>query len=250
MRLKIHFCGAILVVGFGFCKAQVINIKGKRFLKDTNGFVGKADFNFNINQNTQKVLLLGANVHLQYKHNRHRLLAISDLSLIKAGDKDFVNSGYQHLRYSYKLNKYWAWESFIQTQYNKVLLLDRRYLAGMGPRFKVIKQPKVACFVACLYMYEYLSQNNDSIHRFNNRLSAYSTFHLDLNKVDFNTTVFYQPNMANLGDYRIAVDSALELDIIKQLYYKAGLNLLYDTRQPLRVPALTYLVRNGIGLKF
>jgi hypothetical protein len=46
-----------------FCHAQVVNIEGRRFLKDTNGFVGRADFNFNVNQNFQQVLTLGLKIN-------------------------------------------------------------------------------------------------------------------------------------------------------------------------------------------
>ena len=133
MRPFIFF---FIVLFFQFkITAQVINIESKRFLQDTNGFIGKADLNFNINQNISQVMSLGINIHSQYVHNRNRILAIGDLAFIKAGTQDFVNSGYQHLRYNYKLLNWLTWEAFIQAQYNRILLLDRRYLAGSGTAF-------------------------------------------------------------------------------------------------------------------
>jgi hypothetical protein len=70
----------LLCLGFKL-RAQVINIEGKRFLKDSNGFIGRADLNFNINQNTQQVLFFGTNVHIQYKKNKYKILAITDFHL-------------------------------------------------------------------------------------------------------------------------------------------------------------------------
>jgi hypothetical protein len=231
--------------------AQVINIESKRFLNDTNGFVGSALANFSINQTTKQVIALGVNVHAQYQYNRHRILAITDLSFIKAGDQDFVNSGYQHVRYNYKIVNRVTWEAFVQGQYNRVLLLDRRYLVGTGPRFKVVKKKNFRVYTACLYMYEYQVQNFDSITKYNNRLSTYVTVSFALSKIlDFTSTTFYQPNLADFADYRIANDSALEFNLSQKLNFRVGFNMLYDTRQPRGIPAMTYMLKNGIGYKF
>ncbi len=245
------FFFVLSILFFQYClTAQVINIESKRFLKDTNGFIGRADLNFNINQNTSQVISLGMNIHSQYVHNNHRILAIGDLAFIKAGKQDFVNSGYQHFRYNYKLSKWLTWEAFVQAQYNRILLLDRRYLAGSGPRFKLIKQTNFRVYTAVLYMYEYQSQNNDSIEKYNNRLSSYLTVSISSKKVEFTATTFYQPNLANFNDYRIANDSAFEIIVTNHFNFKVGFNLLYDTRQPIGIPALTYVLKNGLSYKF
>lgn len=230
--------------------AQIINIESKRFLKDTNGFVGTTAAFFNINQNTSQVLSLGLNQHVQYKYNRSRILSISDLAFIKAGKTDFVNAGYQHLRYNYKINRLITWEAFAQAQYNKVLKLDRRYLLGTGPRFRILKKENVKIYTACLYMYEYQSQNNDSAEQYNNRLSAYVTLSIGYHKMEFTSTTFYQPHMGDLENYRIANDSSFELGINKNLNFRVGFNLLYDTRQPVGIPDLTYVLRNGLSYRF
>lgn len=248
--MKYYYCLFAIVFFQYKITPQVINIESKRFLQDTNGFRGKADLNFNINQNTSQVISLGVNIHSQYVHNRSRILAIGDLAFIKAGTKDFVNSGYQHLRYNYKINKIVTWEAFLQAQYNKVLLLDRRYLAGTGPRFKLVKTPNLRIYTATLYMFEYQSQNNDSIEAYNNRISSYITFGISFKRVEFASTTFYQPNLANFNDYRIANDSAFEMVITNHFNFKVGFNLLYDTRQPIGIPDLTYILKNGLTYKF
>lgn len=229
---------------------QIINIESKRFLNDTNGLMGNVGANFSINQNKQQVMTLGLNMHLQYQHNRHRMLAISDLMFIKAGEQDFVNAGYQHLRYNYKIINRLTWEVFTQAQYNKVLLLDRRYLLGTGPRLKVLKKKNARIYTACLYMFEYQSQNNDSISGYYNRLSSYVTLSFTLGKMEFTSTTFYQPNLADFDNYRIANDSNFELNINNHLNFRIGFNLLYDTRQPIGIPALTYILKNGLSYRF
>ncbi|MDX2172079.1 MAG: DUF481 domain-containing protein [Bacteroidota bacterium] len=240
----------LLYCFFNTCLAQVINIESKRFIKDTNGFVGNANLNFSINQNVQQVMSLGINVHAQYLHNKQRILAISDLLFIKAGEKNFVNAGYQHLRYNYKIVNRLTLEAFVQAQYNLALLLNRRYLSGIGPRFKIIKKHKVKLYAGSLYMYEFQSQNNDSLQEYNHRVSSYFTLNVALKSIDFVTTTYFQPNINEVEDYRIANDSSFELQINKSLNFRAGINLLYDTRQPRGIPALSYIFKNGITFKF
>lgn len=233
-----------------FCFSQVINIESKRFHNDSSRWVGKIDGNFSAVKNIQEVITFGLNIHTQYQKGKSRVLAIGDLAFIKAGNTDFMNSGYQHLRYNYKLNKWLTWEAFVQAQYNRVLLLDRRYLAGTGPRFKLVKREHLRIYTATLYMYEYQAQNNDSLERYTNRLSAYLSFNISFGKFEFTSTTFYQPNFADFNDYRIANNSMLELILTKHLNLKSELVLLYDTRQPLRVPDLVYTIRSGISYKF
>lgn len=229
---------------------QIINMENKRFLNDTNGLVGTIGANLAINQNKQQVITMGTNMHLQYQLNRSRWLALSDIMLIKAGDKDFANAGYQHLRYNYKISKLITWEAFVQAQYNKVLLLDKRYLAGTGPRFKILKKKNIRIYTACLYMYEYQVQNYDSIVQYNNRISAYFTLSLNLGKAEFTSTTFFQPNLNDLNNYRIASDNNFEFNIKNHLNFRVNFNLLYDTRQPPGIPALTYIFKNGLSYKF
>jgi hypothetical protein len=231
-------------------QAQVINIESRRFLHDTDGWVGKIEANFSAVQNIQQVVTVGCNIHAQYQKNRHRFLEISDLAFVKAGNKDFVNSGYQHFRYNYKINKWITGEAFVQAQYNKALLLDERYLAGIGPRFKLSKREHFRCYFAALYMYEYEWRDNYRMHNRNNRLSSYLTLSLFYQKFDITSTTFYQPNLGYIDDYRIANDTSLEILLTNKFNFKMGVVLLYDTRQPPGVPDLTYAVRNGISYKF
>jgi len=154
-------------------KAQVINIEGKRFMNDTNGWVGNADFNFNVFNNTQQVLQFSNTVRVQYQKNRSRFILLNDLNFIKAGNTDFANAGYQHFRYNYKVSKWITMEAFTQTQYNPILKLDFRYLIGAGPRLKLLKKEHAKIYVAALYMYEYDDIVADPINLYETRFGVF-----------------------------------------------------------------------------
>jgi hypothetical protein len=210
------------------------------------------DTYFQLTQNTQQIISLGNNIHMQYAHHEHKFLILNDISFVKAGSTDFINSGYQHFRYSYKVNKRITWETFVQGQYNAILKIKSRLLVGCGPRFRIIKREDFKMYVACLYMREY-EEIRTTPMQFNNanRLSAYVTFTWAItDNCEFSTTTFYQPNLADLTDYRIAGDGAFEIGLTKKLTFKITYNFLYDTRQPVGIPNFIYSVRNGLGFKF
>lgn len=231
--------------------AQVINIESKRFMNDTNGWIGNADFNFNIFNNTQQVIQFSNTLRIQYQKNKSRFILLNDLNLIKAGNTDFANAGYQHFRYNYKMSKWLTMEAFTQTQYNPVLKLDFRYLIGAGPRFKLLKKEKARIYVATLYMYEYDDIINDDVNLYEHRISSYITCTFSIFKtVELTSTTFYQPNIENTRDYRIANDSGLEIHINKHFNFRSSFNMLYDTYQPEGIPNMVYFFRNGLSVKF
>lgn len=230
--------------------SQVINIENKRFLNDTNGWVGNTDLFFNIDQNTQQSMSFGHTFRGQYQFNRHRFLMINDMRLVRGGNTDYVNSGYQHFRYSFKIYDFLTMESFTQTQYNPVLKLDFRYLYGLGPRFKLIKEKNSRAYLGILYMYEFDKIRGES-SVYEHRMSSYLTGTVKfLKTVELSGTVFYQPKIGEGTDYRLAIDAVLDIQINKYLSFRTGLNLLKDTRQPIGVPNLVYYMRNGISIKF
>jgi hypothetical protein len=245
ISIILFFCSSIRIT------AQVINIENKRFLNDTNGWVGNVDFNFNMFNNTQLVLQFSNAVRVQYQKNNSRFIFLNDLNFLKAGNTDFANAGYQHFRYNYKVNKWLTLEAFTQTQYNPVLKLDFRYLIGAGPRFKLLKKENVRIYVAALYMYEYDDIVNEEANLYEHRISSYITCSFSvLKNIELISTTFYQPNINNTLDYRIANDSGLEIHINKHLNFKSTFNMLYDTYQPIGIPDLVYSFRNGLSIKF
>ncbi len=251
--LKLTFKGFfILFIFFAISlKSQVINIENKRFLNDSNGWVGNVDFSFNVFSNTQQVLQFSNAARVQYQKNRSRFILLNDLNLIKAGNTDFANAGYQHFRYNYKISKWITMEAFTQTQYNPVLKLDFRYLLGAGPRLKLLKKTHARIYLAALYMYEYDDITDEAINLQEHRLSSYLTCSFSIFKtIDLTSTTFYQPNLENSSDYRIANDSGLEIHINKHLNFKSSFNMLYDTKQPIGIPDLVYSFRNGLSIKF
>lgn len=111
--------------------AQVINIEDKRIKTDTVGWSGSGELSLYANKNNDMVLSLQTDLHLQYKTKKSLWLLLTDIATVQVNNEQhFVNSGFQHFRYNYKIRDRFVWEAFAQGQYNEPLAIDYRLLAG------------------------------------------------------------------------------------------------------------------------
>jgi hypothetical protein len=217
---------------------------------EVDGWAGDASADFFVLKEVSTVFAIEGKVHLQFKKDRSLLLFLSDLGFIKADETDFQNSGFQHIRYNYKVsNGFLRWEAFTQAQFNKVRDIKLRALAGTGPRFKLYDSDKMRFYAASLYMYEYEErQSEDRIDR-TNRISSYFSYTFDIGKLLFFGTAYYQPNLSDIDDYRISFQTDLEFEIFEHLKFVTKYRLLYDTVPPPSVPNTSYSLSNGFKLE-
>lgn len=231
--------------------AQILNIENKRFYNDTNAFVGIARFKFNVTHNTVKIFEYGNSIQMQYQKNKFRTLLLLDNQFSKVDTQFFANSGYFHLRLSYKIHSHITIEVFTQLQNNRLLKLNLRFLTGAGPRFKLIDKKKIKTYVASIPMYEYEINTIDAEPFQTIRLSNYFTMSINLNEILYiNSTSYFQPNLQNKSDYRLSEDISANFTIKKNIVFRSSFNMLYDTFQPTGVPALSYRFENGLEIHF
>ncbi len=231
--------------------SQVVNIESRRMRTDTTGWTGDAEANFQLSKAVDEIFDLGGKIHFQYKGNNDLWLFLTEMRIIKGAGTQFVNSGFAHIRYNRKLTKnFLRWEVFAQYQYNKALEVGQRVLAGIGPRLKLYDTKQFRAYVATLYMYEYQESVDKTIIERNHRTSSYLTFTFDFDRVEFSNTIYYQPNMRDLKDYRLLSQSDILFKIFDNLKFKTGFNYRYDTRPFPGVPKTTYYLSNGLVFEF
>ncbi len=231
--------------------AQVVNIESKRMRTDTTGWSGSAEASFQLSKSTTEIFDLGGKLHFQYKGKKSLWLFLNEFRFIRGEGTDFVNSGFAHVRYNHKVTKeLLRWEAFVQYQYNKSLDVGLRGLAGTGPRFKIYDSDKFRAYSAILYMFEYQESVDKSIIERNHRTSSYLSITLNLGKMEFSNTTYFQPNIKNIKDYRIASQSDLEFEIFEDFNFKTGFSYRYDTTPFPGVPKTTYYLSNGLEFEF
>lgn len=241
----------LLCLGSLQLHAQVINTEQKRALKDQDGWFGNADLGFGLTQNTRTILQAGSRINAHYHKNKHTLLLLNDLNLLKVDSQSVQNSGFQHVRYSYHIKKVLIPETFVQAQYNQVWKLDMRFLVGAGPRFQILKNDSNRIFLGTLAMFEY--EKVDGGRQFNRsiRSSSYISMALGIDKkVTFESITYYQPLFRRPRDFRLSSETGLRAAITKHMGFKTSFLLNFDSRPPDGLTKMFYVFQNGFSYRF
>lgn len=231
-------------------RAQVVNIEGRRFMNDSVPWTGYVNFRFNVSENGQRALGLGLNGAVQYMKGHDRYFFINDLAFSQVEENDFLNTGFQHLRYNRQCDSSWTAEAFIQTQYNKPMRLDLRLTIGSGPRFTAVdnKSMRVNVGTSVMYENEYVTDGPTTNA---GRSSTYVSVILKFSDLaSLTTVVYYQPKLFDASDHRISLEGGLLINVTKRMTIESRLNLLKDTRQPEGVQSLSYSWNNMFGIRF
>lgn len=232
--------------------SQIINVESLRKVTDTSGWTGNTSLSFSLTKNTNTLIRLNNNIHVQYKMNRHLALFVNNLGFERAGEQSFVNNGSQHLRYNYKALDNITWEAFVQSQYNSISKIKFRGLAGTGPRFKLLGLEKYRLYLGALLMYEHEELNEETllINR-DWRASTYlSLSFFPTDNISFVSTTYYQPVLNEFQDYRIASENSFVLGIFEKLSLRVTYTLTFDATPATEVPNTFYNLSTGLLYAF
>lgn len=253
-KKKICISTILFIVLLGHtCLAQVVNIEKKR-KGNEDGFAGIVGLGFYLIDNGKHISQFKNEIDLQYKKGPHTFILLNDLSLMTVDNDNLVNSGFQHFRYNYTIkdSSSFTIEAFVQHQYNAAKLLEKRLLAGVGPRIRLINSKKVSCFIGIIGMYEY-EQLSDSLRTKTElaRLGSYLSFNWDIaENLSFNNITYYQPAFQTFTNYRISTETNLQLKITRSLSFKIGLQTNYDSNPPEKIQKLFYYWENALSYEF
>jgi hypothetical protein len=241
---------------FVVCNAQVVNIESQRIHTDSVRRGGEFNFNYSYsNVNSKSLSIFDGSLSLQQKSKDLKTiwLILGNLELSKAKNEDFENASFLHLRYNRKINPWLRWEVFTQVQSNLPIGVRVRYLAGTGPRFKLITSTNFNLYFGSLYMYE-REKITDSVilKKTFNRNSSYLSFSINLPPVkgEIISTTYYQPSLANFSNYRIYTENRLSFSITKRFRTQTTFRYFFDSRPPKGINNYTTAFDQGFALRF
>lgn len=249
IKQQVFFC---MVLFSCVAQAQIINTESLRKVTDTSGWSGTIGANFSITKNTNTLIKLHSNAHVQYEMKKHLVLFVNNLSFERAGEQRFVNQGSQHLRYNYRFHNRVAWEFFVQSQYNSIAKIRFRGLVGSGPRFTLSKTEKLRTFFGSLLMYEH-EELEEEVLQINRdwRLSSYvSINYYPTERVTLSSTTYYQPRIDAFSDYRISSESALVVSLLEKLSLNITYRLVFDATPATAIPTTLYELTTGVLYSF
>lgn len=231
---------------------QIVNIEDRRHIfKDSVGWFETLNVGFNLLKNDERVVDLNGTFQIEVHQKKRIFLSLTKFQFIRAGDKDFVNQGFQHLRFTRMLSDFLSIESFGQMQYNEQVFIKFRGLLGMGPRIKLFHKKRRKLHLGMAYMYEYEeTTGTNAIHRVH-RLSSYLSLAYKFNDIlSLASTTYFQPNFETIRDYRMSSETTLRFVVFKNIHFTTGFSYTFDTRVPEGAPDTIYSLSNGIRYAF
>jgi len=239
----------LFVAGIFMCQenqAQVVNMENQRYHTDTTGWTGTVGGDFTITSNGQKIWAANANAHVQYQSKKSLYLLLGSYGFLKGDEQSFIDYGFLHFRYNYKLTKVVRLEAFTQLQQNAITKIQSRFLIGAGPRFKILGRKKIKMYAGSLPMYEVEKITGVPVS-YDWRLSNYLSITFLPNKqTELTSTTYYQPVLFDAGDYRLLNQTSLKIAAGKKLVVSLNYNYQYDASPAAGVPTDTYTFSTGL----
>ncbi|MEM1124706.1 MAG: DUF481 domain-containing protein, partial [Bacteroidota bacterium] len=221
--------------------------------KDSIQWVEQLELGFNLTKNKNEVLSVYGKAQIEFTYYNKLLISITDFNFVKAGDQNFINEGFQHLRYNSKMNDWLTFELFGQVQYNERANIAIRALGGTGLRYQLLKKDenKDKIYLGTTYMYEFEEESTEDIKHNNHRLSTYLSlaWHLQDN-IQIASTSYYQPLFNNFNDYRLSSQTAMIFNFSKHLDFKTTFSIIYDSRAAVGAPKTIYRLLNSLRYRF
>ena len=202
--------------------------------------------------NTRQLLQIGDKLKVGYKHKKHYGMLIADHAFVKSDQNDFINYGYEHLRYNYNFKDTGRviFEAFQQAQFNKIQRINLRFLLGTGLRFALVDQKNYQLSLGTGFMGEYEDLTNAGISR-----DILSTSYLSFDgqfseNIGMNTITYFQPKLIDFGNYRLASETQIRFKINDYLSFKLIYMLTHDSRSLPEVRKTNYILRNALSINF
>ena len=241
----------LTVICFTSCKAfsQIVNMESQRFHTDTTGWNGSVSGNLSLNNYGQQVLAVNANAHVQYQTKKSLYLLLGSYGFLKGDAQAFIDYGFLHFRYNYKIGPVLRWEAFTQVQQNAITKIQSRILVGTGPRFKIVGSKKIHLYAASLVMNETDKETCKQEYMNEWRSSSYVSFtYLPNDRTEFTTTNYYQPVFFDGKDYRLMNMVNLKIKASKKISVNLNWTYQFDSTPAEGVQKDTYNFSTGIEL--
>jgi len=237
---KILIINLLFFIGSQKVMSQIVNIENKRIHQsDTTGLFGHLYLGLNLVENGNTIFTFRSGGQAEWLKDKNLWLSTTDFNLIKVNENEFVNNGFQHLRYNRKLNKKWTYEAFGQIQFNERTRIKLRALLGTGIRITLVEKDEI--------------KDTTIVHR-DQRLSSYLSFHWQPNKnITFSGTSYYQPILTEFSNIRLSSSTGMQLKITDKLSFKTTFQITFDGQIKRDTPEITdtiYSLVNGIRWDF
>lgn len=206
------------------------------------------------NANTDE---LDISLNTVFIRKRNEFKLFGGESLLAESGTEILNTAYAHARHNFEITERLKTFEFYQIQFNEVIHLNRREVAGAGLRYEFVQQDSIDFHVGAGAMREVelldeakLDSNEVALTRFY-RANVFMAFHWKIGDiVTLINIAYYQPRFADMADFRFVNDFNLILKVTKHIEVVNEVALRYDSKPPSTLGNLDLGMNVGLNLKF
>jgi putative salt-induced outer membrane protein YdiY len=240
----------IILITLTVVVSAQVNTEKNRMGLQQSGFFGNLGLTYSITSGNSELIEIGLDPDFIYRIERHQVFMINNLSSTTSDDESIINKGFSHLRYNYDLTQRYIYELFVQAQFDKSQDLNERYLAGSGIRIVQVRNERYLIANGIAGMYEYEKLKSDEVTKLF-RGSFYLFVDIGIkDKISFVNTIYIQPDMGNLDDYRILDEGELRFAINDDFAFTSSIKYRYDSQPPINIKNYDLTVKNGLRFSF
>jgi hypothetical protein len=262
---------ALFLVLLGTAHAQV-NIEKLRVLPQEDGTSGQFNLNTAFTQGNIDFLDFALGSYLAQVSGPHLFFWVTNVRFaakrtqsdyqaepfvdLMDDEAHFSNKMLTHVRYNYNLTDWLAAEIYSQYEFNEFLLLDRRLLGGIGPRFTILDASGGGLWFGTSAMLENERVIEETIAEGVDpdstvvRSSNYATSELNpTEEVSWVTTVYFQPRVPEFGDFRVIGETGITYKVTDTFAFTLDFRVRHDSQVPETAPEIPAVVPTDISLK-
>jgi len=240
-RLKVKYLPKVLflsVISYTEVSVAIVNIENMRVQSNekTEGVDKKLAFDISgKNGNTQKIKA-GLGGRVQWYEKEATRFIVVNYEYGESADVKDTNKTFVHLRNIQYQSKSFAWESFVQITEDEFTRLDSRMLLGGGARLNLLNLDDKSVDLGIGVFREREKLNivpltTDAGVVYNNRMNLYLVYKSTLSSHSrLSSTLYYQPDINEISDYRLFEQFALQLDITENFSFNLSVDIAHDSQ--------------------
>jgi len=223
--------------------AGIVNIEAERFEAPPMGWSGNVSLSISGETGNQQTLSASGGLRLDHMDADRQWITLANRRYGRSGREADVDESFLHLRRVQPLTEQRSWEAFVQGEQNPFRLLEWRGLVGSGMRFGPLPHaaPKTQHYLGMGGFMEWERRElpEQTHHTETLRANLYWNFRYRTETgVALSQTLYYQPAMDRLADYRALNQLSLVTPLSRGTELQIGLSLRYDSQPPAEIDRL------------
>jgi hypothetical protein len=218
------------------------------------GLAGGIEIDLTARSGNVDLFEVGSGLSLSYGRDRNTLILVASGDIGWEGGERFSNEVLGHVRYVRSVSRRAFIESFLQSNYDKSRRLDFRAVGGIGLRLKLTQSDEPKAWLGVSYMFEH--ERNETMPGYRHaeetshqRGSTYLSLRFRISETaQAGGTVYLQPRLNDLDDFRVLLDSALFVSITKTLSLNTFVSLRHDSDPVDSVSESDFKLTTGLSL--